>query len=208
VNSIIQHLVLATLTGIGVWVALYFVRENRDAEYQGSTYHSDGSSTVQSTGAPLRYAHNDSPYREAAGYLSRGDFTRAEMLFRSIVEKTPDELAALQGLATTLFEQRRYDDSRRTFQLILNQDPHFHNARAGLGAIARVRGNFSEAVEQYSLALQENSSFALSYFGRGVSYYNLGSHDEARSDLTRVLQLLPPTAELSIEAKSYLDRLQ
>jgi tetratricopeptide (TPR) repeat protein len=203
----IGRIVLAALAISGAGFATYYARMHHDLEYVGSTTHSDGSSTVQTTGAALKHGFNDQRYREGLAFLNRQDFADAEKTFRSIVEGTPDESAALQGLATVLFEQRRYQESMDVFQTILKQDPHFYTAMAGIGAVDRVLGRYPEAAEEYSLALQDNPTFALAYFGRGVSYFNIGKRAEARADLNRVQQLVPPTAELAVEAKAYLAKL-
>jgi tetratricopeptide (TPR) repeat protein len=207
VKSRIQHIVFATLAIGGAGIAAYYVRPNRDLGYIGSTTELDGSSIVQTVGHPLLHGFNDRQYREGMASFKRHNFTDAERMFRLIIEKTPDEVSALQWLATTLFEQRRYDEAKEIFHTILKQDPHFYEARNGIGTIDRVQGRYTEAVEEYSFALQENPTFALAYYGRGLSYSDIGKRTEARSDLNQVQLLLPPTAELAIQARSYLDKL-
>jgi len=206
-NSRIQHIVFAVLAIGGAWIAAYYVRTNRDLGYISSTTELDGSSSIQTVGPALRHSFNDQQYREGMASFKRHNFTDAERIFRSIVEKTPDEINALQWLATTLFMQRRNDESREIFHTILKQDPDLYEARVGIATIDRVQGKYTEAVEEYSSVLQENPTFAVAYFGRGISYFNIGKRDDARSDLNQVQQLLPPTAELAIEARSYLDKL-
>ena len=203
----LRRLLLTAIVLAIVCVATYLSIARRDTDYLSSTTHPDGSSTVQAVGEEPRHRSNGAEYQRAIDAIGRHDFVGAERLLRGIVDRTPDELMAWQALGTVLFEQRRYSSSREVFELILRQDPHFYAAHCGLGAIDRVMGRYPEAAEQYSHALKENPTNALSYFGRGVSYFHSGKHAEARADLNRVLELLPPTSALSVEARAYLERL-
>jgi tetratricopeptide (TPR) repeat protein len=200
-------LLLTGLVVAIVCIAIYLAGTQRDTDYVSSTTHPDGSSTVLGTGGKLRHHSNGAEYQRALDAIVRHDFEGAERLLRSIVDRTPDEFIAWQLLGTALFEQRRYEESGEAFELILRADPHFYPARCGLGAIDRVMGRYSEAAEQYSLALKESPTDALSYYGRGVSYFHSGKHAEARADLKRVLELLPPTSALAVEAGQDIERL-
>lgn len=202
-----RQTLLAALVVASVCIALY-VATRRDTEYLSSTAHPDGSSTVQTLGVKFRHASNRDAYQRATTAIGRQDYIGAERMLREIIERTPDELVAWHGLGTTLFHQRRYRESREAYEYILRQDPHHYQARFGLGAIERVMRRYPEAAQQYSLALQEDATSALAYFGRGVSYFHSGKRAEALADLNRVVELLPPSAALAIEAKQYILRLK
>ncbi len=179
----------------------------RDTRYQGTTTFEDGGATVQTKGPPMVHRLNDLPYEQALASLEKGDFKQAEKTLRAIVEKTPDELPAQHALATTLFLQKRYEESKATFEKILDFDPKFFAARGGLGAVARALGDLPEAVAQYSMAIQGEPDSALFFAGRGKAHYRMNKVVEARADFNRVLELLPPGAVLAIDAKQYLDKL-
>ena len=179
-----------------------------DTEYLRSVKHKDGSTAVESRSAPPKYAINGPELARAWASSDVEDFAGAETTFRGILARTPDEALAAQGLGTTLFFEHRFDESREVFQSLLDQDSHAFTARTGLGAVARVQDRFADAVEEYSLALQDNPTFALSYFGRGVSYLRLGDRAEAEADLSTTVKLLPPYAPLAIQARACLASLR
>ena len=218
-NNKLQHVVLAALAAVSVAAAFKYFSPRagerarvapraKDSEYVRSIENRDGSTQVRTAGAPLRYSNNNQQFDEATALMEQNDFAGAEKTYRAIFAKTPDELAAGQGLATALFHQGRYEDSKEIFQSVLKQDPRFYYARAGLGAVARVQSLYPEAIQQYSLAISENPTFALSYFGRGVSFLYAGKQIEAEADLNKTLELLPATADLAIEARAYIDRIK
>ena len=198
---------LAALLLASVYMALY-VSKWGDTKYVSSTTHPDGSSTVYTTGIDFRDGSNREAYQRATAALGRYDYIGADRVLREIVARTPDEFMAWHGLGLSLFQQRRYRESREVYEHILQLDPNHYQARLGLGAIDRVMRRYPEAVEQYSLALQGDPTSALGYFGRGVSYFHSGKRLEALADLNRVLELLPSSAALAIEAKQYIERLE
>ena len=55
------------------------------------------------------------------------------------------------------------EESGGVFRTLLEQEPHFQNARAGLGGMPAAQGRYTDAIEQYSLALADKPTFALSY---------------------------------------------
>jgi tetratricopeptide (TPR) repeat protein len=179
-----------------------------DFEYVRSVRYKDGSGEVLARGTPPKYELNRSELTKAAASLELEDFANAEKTYRGVLARTPDEVLAAGGLGTTLFMERRYDESRDVFQGLLEQDSRSFNARLGLGAVARVQERFADAVEEYSLALQDNPTFALSYFGRGVSYARLGNRAAAEADLNKTLELLPPFTELAHEARACIAELR
>ena len=199
-----QRILPMVLVVASVCIAIYVTTTRRDTSYVSSTLHPDGSFTVNTIRPPLRYGSNNEKYQHAIAAIGRHDFISAEGLFRRIVERTPDELAALHGLASTLLKQDRYEESRKVFEQVLWQDPHFYNAHAGLGAIETAMRRYPEAVEQYSLALKENPTSALAYYGRGVAYLLSGKRTEALADLNKVLELAP-TSSLAVKARAFIE---
>ncbi|MDP9932595.1 tetratricopeptide (TPR) repeat protein [Variovorax paradoxus] len=97
-----------------------------------------------------------------------------------MLKTTPDESVAAHELGTVLFFQRRYDESKMVCEELLRQDPQFVRAQNGLGAIARVRGRYFDAVEHYSLVIESCPNSALAHYGRGVSYFHVGSSREPK----------------------------
>jgi predicted Zn-dependent protease len=179
----------------------------KDLEYEGGVRHQNGTRDVRSKGPALKYSVNSPAYGSALAALDRSDFTGAERALRDILTRTPDEPSTALALGTTLYLQRRYEESAGVFQKLLEQEPHFPNVRAALGATLEAQGRHTDSIEQYSLALGDDPTFALSYYGRGVSYSHIGKRVEAEADLKKTLDLLPATAELATMAREQLAAL-
>lgn len=180
----------------------------KDSLYIRSREYKNGSSQIESEAPPLRYSENGAKYDEGVACIRRGRFPEAEQIFREILARTPKEAAAGQGLGSALFLQGRYAESAEAFHSVLDEEPRFFNARVGLGAVARVEGRYADAVVEYTLAIRDNEHFALSYHGRGVSYFHIGKLDEAEADLAKAIELLPKSADLAIEARDFLARVR
>lgn len=92
----------------------------------------------------------------------------AMALYKSILERHPDNTDALEGAGLILIEEKRLEDAFKNFERVHELDPNNHKALAELGWI------YSEKKE-YDLAIQ-NISKALDIAGTDVSeyYYRLG----------------------------------
>ena len=191
-------------TGTDKALALF---SGKDFEYERSVRHQDGTSDFRSKGPPLKYSSNRPAYGSALAAVDRSDFAEAEHTYRDILAKTPDEVHAAQGLGTVLYLQRRYEESATVFRKLSEQEPQFGNARVGLATALAAQGRYTGSIEQYSLAIGDDPTFALSYYGRGMSYSQIGKRVEAEADLKKTLDLLPETAELAAMAREQLAKL-
>jgi tetratricopeptide (TPR) repeat protein len=192
--------------GIGTDKALSLLR-GKDLEYVRNDRYTNGTSVVRAKGRGLKYSFNSQEYNRGWAAFDRSDFTGAELAFRGIVAKTPDETDAALSLGTALYQQGRYQESEGVFRKVLEQDPQFSNTRAALGATLGAQGRYLDAIEQYSLAIGEDPTFALSYYGRGVSYSHVGNRAAAEADLRKTLDLLPAEAGLAAMAREKLATL-
>ena len=52
-------------------------------------------------------------------------------------------------------------------------------------------GVYGRAIQDYTSAIELDSTFAEAYFNRGGSYYEIGRYEEAIADLTRAIELDP-----------------
>jgi tetratricopeptide (TPR) repeat protein len=224
-NNKLQHVILGVLT-IGLTAALLewsgsgdestgggsdflrFTSATKDSRYIGSEIRSDGSSSVRETGIAIRHAENRQRIADAGKFASREDYSKAESLYREILQATPDESIAKHELGTVLFFQRRYAESKIVYEDLLRQDPRFIRAQNGLGAISRVQGRYFDAIGHYSLVIESNPSSALAHYGRGVSYFNIGKFKEAEADLRRTKDLLPKESDMSIEARAFIEKIE
>jgi tetratricopeptide (TPR) repeat protein len=178
--------------------------QDKDYKYQVSL--KDGRGIVTAEGrTPLKYQVNANEFNAARAFLDRGNFAAAEKLLRNVLLRTPDELAALYSLGTVLTLQGRYEEAASAYRRSLElQHTHPFVALFGLGTVAELEGRYQEAIREFSLALQENPTFALSYSWRGRAYFIIGQFAQAKADLERVAELLPPQAPMAVEARGNL----
>ena len=57
------------------------------------------------------------------------------------------------------------------------------------------QGNFSQAVSEYTKAIEIDSNFADAYYNRGIAYYNQRNLPQAISDFTKVIEINPNYAK-------------
>ncbi|XP_072355009.1 tetratricopeptide repeat protein 32 isoform X3 [Scyliorhinus torazame] len=75
------------------------------------------------------------------------------------------------------------------------------NAYNNRGQIKYLRVDFYEAMDDYTLAIQNKEDFEVPYYNRGLIHYRLGCFDQALEDFKRTLTLNPDfkDARLSLE---------
>ncbi len=69
--------------------------------------------------------------------------------------------------------------------------PYYNRALARVAA-----GYYREAVDDFSIALENGSDEIGTYFNRGIAWDRMGKHEEAIEDYTRVLDLEPSLAQV------------
>lgn len=68
-----------------------------------------------------------------------------------------------------------------------------------LGYDSLINGRHDEAVEQLTLAINENDHSAEAYFARGVCYHLLGKYDLAYGDITNASRLHSKEADIYLK---------
>jgi len=87
--------------------------------------------------------------------------------------------------ATALLENGQYSNIFRAFNCLniaINKNPNFAEAYHNRGNAYRQTKRFRSAIEDYSKAIYLSPRNAISYNGRGLSYYSLGYVDLACRD--------------------------
>ncbi|GAF91447.1 unnamed protein product, partial [marine sediment metagenome] len=56
-------------------------------------------------------------------------------------------------------------------------------------------GQYTQAISDYTRAIELNPKYALAYNNRGLAYGNLGQYSKAISDFTRAIELNPKYAK-------------
>ncbi|MFN2577430.1 MAG: aspartyl protease family protein [Pyrinomonadaceae bacterium] len=104
--------------------------------------------------------------------LKSGDFQRAEEIYRELLTKDDQNLAARLGLSRTLLKERRLQDSFDHAARAIALDPLSARAHALLGAVVLASGDFRLAVEEFRTAVSLNENEAIAIAGLAmVDYY-------------------------------------
>jgi len=86
-----------------------------------------------------------------AGYirLHLGETGTASNALRRALEIAPDSLTSLACLGHALRDQKRFDEARACYQRVLDRDPGCVDARANLGFLELLTGNFAQGWRHY-----------------------------------------------------------
>lgn len=79
------------------------------------------------------------------GITLHGKYDVVEAAFAEAAKLAPERLDFLYAVASTQVIQKKLDEARATYQAILDKDPDAFNAQAWLEAIARIKGDDSNA---------------------------------------------------------------
>lgn len=86
---------------------------------------------------------------------TRGRYEEAEAVWREALERVPDELRALEGLARVAMVQGKTDEAERWLSAVLELNPLRVGAHIGLADLAAHEGDLERARAQVSQALEK-----------------------------------------------------
>ena len=96
--------------------------------------------------------------------------------------------------AIMLHQEKRFDEARALFLLILEQQPSNVVSLYSLAAIESSLGSYAKALEYANRAIESKKDFAPSYFARSVINFHLGELKQALADLDEAVKIEPSTA--------------
>lgn len=108
--------------------------------------------------------------------IRRGDLPRAVEFMEKAAKLNPANLQNMDNLATAYLQLGRPEDSRRTLQAVLTQDPRHAMAHNVLGILDIQQGRGMEAQGEFEKAIEVNPDLA-------EPYMNLGLLAQKRGDL-------------------------
>ena len=77
----------------------------------------------------------------------------------------------------------------------IEKDPNLAEACISRAVLYHNKGQYDQAISEYTKAIEINPKDALAYYKRGNAYKAKGKHDQAISDYTRSLAIKPRYAE-------------
>ena len=136
--------------------------------------------------------------KDAATFHRRGDFARAERLYRSILKSVSDQPDALHLLGLLLAERGEQEKGVRLIRCAIFVKPYFPDAHFNLGRIIAAQGDGSGAKLCYESALAQQPAHAKALNGLGVLYREQSQYPQAIEHFKRAIKLDPRLIEAYI----------
>ena len=164
-------------------------------------------------------------------YFRRGDFSESLNAYRKALEMDPNLIQAYAGMAMVYQAKGQTDKALEQLEMALRKKPEdlktkeiyeklekqrqrvLTAARQSValsycekGNFFREKGELQKAIEQYTLALNEDPHFAAAYYNRARTYQELGKNEEALSDYTSAVKYNPKDSQAWNNKGFLLDR--
>ncbi len=136
--------------------------------------------------------HGDDLYKDALAAAQKGDWAKAEFLFRQMRMDVPKDERAAMGIIGVLMKQGRVQDAAKTAREASLQFPKSPAPHAQLGLISLQMGRGDEALKEFESVLQLSTrdvERASAYELIGNAQVQLGSLDAAIAALRKSKQL-------------------
>ncbi len=133
--------------------------------------------------------------------LEAGQYDAAIAAYQESLKATPGYAAALNGMGSALFKQKKAPEAIAQFKAASDADPSFKLAWFNLGYAARKSSDFATAAGAYEKYTALDPSDADGFYGLAESYKALGQNDKAISAYEAYLK-----KETRPTEQKYLDR--
>ncbi|UTW57590.1 PEP-CTERM system TPR-repeat protein PrsT [Kordiimonas sp. SCSIO 12603] len=111
--------------------------------------------------------------------------------FSNVVAGREAELRELGVLGSMQLKNKDYDGAKSTVDRILSTAPNRALGYNIQGTLLYRLGQFSDAVNSYTNAIDRNSEYFAAYRNRALAHYRLQQYAEAERDLKRLLEFQP-----------------
>jgi lipoprotein NlpI len=105
--------------------------------------------------------------------------------------KAPNKVRPFLNLGYAYGNKQQWDKAIYNFNNVNRLEPNYHAAAySNLGIAYWALGQKEKSMENYSMAIKVDSTYADAHYGRGVCYYYLNDQDNALIDYTNALKYL------------------
>lgn len=108
-------------------------------------------------------------------FLDRGG------ILSELLDINEEELESIYAVAYNFYQSNRYDDAKQLFQLLCTYNHYESKYFLGLGAIHQAEGDYEEAANIYSAAVDIDVNNPLFPFHAGECHLALGDLERAES---------------------------
>ncbi|MHA1598862.1 MAG: tetratricopeptide repeat protein, partial [Alphaproteobacteria bacterium] len=130
----------------------------------------------------------------AVRHHASGDLTRAEALYRQILQTDPACVPAHGNLGLALQQQGRLDDAIATYNKALAIDPGFAEAHYNLGNALQERGRTDESIASYRAAIAIRGDYVPAHYNLGNALRGCGRPGDAVASYDKAISIEPAHA--------------
>lgn len=159
------------------------------------TFYISGSALIFLGGCSTFVSHEDEDrarllLRMGASQMEAGDYPNALRTLISAEQLNPEDPVIQNNLGLAYFFRDRLDLAEKHLRLSLSLKDDYTEARNNLGRVLTERGKYQEAIDVLAHALKDltYSKPARIYLNLGIAQFGAKQHDEARTNLRKVLQ--------------------
>ncbi len=137
-------------------------------------------------------------------YHRAGQLDEAENLFKSLLQKSPNDADLRYRLGKVMLDKGDLNSAGEAFRQVLQMDPNNAAAHNGLANLYYRRRMMAEAMSEYQKALQLDPNLADAHIDLGNVYFETGKYQEAAQYFKRYTELAPrEVAGYFLLAKAY-----
>lgn len=133
----------------------------------------------------------DALMSEGSQYLKKGDYQGAVVIYKTILERAPENMQARYGLGKSYLRTGKLDQALKNLEKYQRQNPYDKEVLFELGELKGAQRSFSEAVELLTEYCKEFPDRAKGFEILGASYAGLEKMDLAKAYLEKAIELDP-----------------
>ncbi|WP_017662230.1 tetratricopeptide repeat protein [Baaleninema simplex] len=149
-------------------------------------------------------------FREGNDLFRDRDYEAAEVIFRELRDRYPQDSLVRYKLGNALFAQYRYEEAAEEYQEAIRLNEDHALAYNALGDLRASQGRLEEAVSLYERALEVNEDYVRALKGLGRALARLQQFEEAIATLETALDVLVEEGEIweAIEVARLLQQVR
>jgi tetratricopeptide (TPR) repeat protein len=146
---------------------------------------------------------NNSRDYEIESYLDKGlinynegKYEQAIQMYNLVLQKDPNNIAALTNKGNTLNSMGNYQEALIVFQKATQQNPNYIPALLNIGTTHILIGNYEESIRYLDNVLKSDPNNAIVFNNKAKALFALGRTDEAEMCVKRAIELNPHLARI------------
>lgn len=136
---------------------------------------------------------------KAFACLQQGRLDEAELIYRTILQRQPDDAEALHFFGVLQAQRQNFAEAGRLIDQALVLDPGNATAHSNRGNVFRMQGRNEDALASYERALVFAPESVEARINRGDVLLDLGRHEAALASYDSLLLLMPDHGDVQIK---------